>query len=310
MPTPEILVHANVLPKLTVAGGLRVREDTAFTDASGVEKSAVRKRAEQDLQQASEVLSRMLLPSEAVLYVARAAFMPNNWEQLMENHGATALGALLVITNHRLIVLRTKLKGFGGWVWDQGILTVEWTSLAQAAKKGWLIGYLDLKDQANRRERFFRLSWRDSKKLRLLLGALVPGVPGLSAAVAPGAPGFAEICPKCLAKLSTDLYRCAQCGQLFKDEKSLIARTLLVPGGSYFYTGQTFLGVVGGLFEGLFTLAVVVSALEGFGVITAPSDASGDLALVRATIWLAMLTFIKFASFYRARRRVKRFIPA
>jgi hypothetical protein len=307
MPTPEILVHANALPRMTVAGGLRVREDTAFTNASGVEKPALRKRAENDLQQASPVLSRLLLPSEAVLCVSRGAFMPNNWEQLMENHGATALGALLVITNERLIVLRTKIKGFGGWVWDRGILTVEWTSLVEAAKKGWLIGYVDLKDQANRRERFFRMSWRDMKKLRLLLSVLVPKVPGVSPAVAPG---FASLCPQCLAKLSSDLYRCTQCGQLFKDENSLLARTLLIPGGSYFYTGQTLLGAVAALIETLFALGVVVSALEGLGVITAPAGAAQELALVRAGVWLAILAFIKFAGFYRARRRVKRFIPA
>lgn len=310
MPTPEILVHPNVLPKITVAGGLRLREDTLFTDASGAEKPALRKRAEEDLQRASEVLSRLLLPSEAVLYVARGAFMPNNWEQLMENHGATALGALLVVTNDRLIVLRTKRKSFGGWSWDQGILTVEWTSLAQAAKKGWLIGYLDLKDRANQRERFFRLRWRDAKKLRLLLSVLVPQVPGLSSAVAPGAPGFASLCPKCLAKLSADLYRCTQCGQLFKDEKSLLARTLLIPGGSYFYTGQKAFGVITGLFEALFALAVVASALQGFGVIPATSDGERELALVRAAVWLAILAFVKFSAFYRARRRLKRFIPA
>ena len=148
------------------------------------------------------------------------------------------------------------------------------------------------------------------KKLRLLLGVLVPRSPGLSAPVASSSSSFASLCPKCLAKLSKDLYRCAQCGQLFKDEKALLSRSLLIPGGSYFYTGQTLLGVVAALIEGLFELSVAVSLLEGFGVIDASSEGDGKLALIRAAIWLTMLAFVKFAGFYRARRRVKRFIPA
>ena len=122
MAAPEIAVHSNVLPRVGSFAGLRLREDTAFTNASGVEKSSLRKRAEQDLRQAAEVLSRLMQPGETVLYVARGAFMPNTWEQLLEQHGATALGALLVLTNTRLIVLRTRLKAFTGWTWDQGIV--------------------------------------------------------------------------------------------------------------------------------------------------------------------------------------------
>src|SRR5579862_7673670 len=140
MPSPDFLVHANVPPRITAVGGLLVREDTAFTDASGVEKAGIRKRAEQDLQRVAEVLSRLLQPNEAVLCVSRGAFMPNNWEQLLENHGATASRALLVLTNARLIVLRIKSSGMTGWTWDQGILAVDWTHLVQAAQKGWLIG--------------------------------------------------------------------------------------------------------------------------------------------------------------------------
>jgi hypothetical protein len=70
------------------------------------------------------------------------------------------------------------------------------------------------------------------------------------------------------------------------------------------------LGVVAGLFETVFTLAVIVAALEGLGVITASSDAPGRLGLIRAGVWLAILALVKWGAFYRARRRVKRFIPA
>jgi len=293
-----------------------VREDTLFTDASGVEKSGIRKRAEQNLQQASEVLSRLLLPNETVLCVSRGAFMPSFWQQLLESHGTTALGALLVLTNARLIVLRIKSSGLKGWTWDQGILTVEWANLAQAARKGWLIGCLDLKDQAGRRERFFRMPWGDLKKLRLLLNVLVPQGPGLAMPVAPTAAGFVSLCPKCLAVLAPGLYQCAQCRQEFKDEKSLLTRTMLIPGGAYFYSGQTLLGILAGLIETVFILLFIVSLAEAGGLIPLAPAKAGEVAatpsfaFVEAVVFLIVVAITKFTGFYRVRPRIRKFIPA
>src|SRR5262249_52241237 len=139
---------------------------------------------------ASEVLRRILQPNETLLYLARGAFMPSTFEQMMENHWALAVGALLVLTNQRLIVLRTKSTGISGWQWDQGVLTLEWNDVAVAKKKGLLVGFFDIKDQSGRGERFFRLNWADSKKLKMLLAVLAPQSREGMAAAGGGAPGF------------------------------------------------------------------------------------------------------------------------
>lgn len=317
MAAPEIPVHTNLLPRIVPFAGLRVREDTAFTDQSGSKKSGTCKRTERDLQEASEVLSRLVQPDETVLYVSRGAFMPNNWEQLLENHETTAARALLVFTNSRLIVLRIKSRGMKGWKWDQGILTVEWSNLVQAVKKGWLIGYLLLQDQTGRRERYFRMPRRDLKKVGLLLRILVPQGTERPVAAVPGTSGFVSLCPKCLAALSPNLYQCAQCGLVFKNETSLLRRALLVPGGAYFYTGQSFLGIVMGFIEGLLILSAAADLLVASGSVTPGAVNTGraparspSVFFAQAAIILVSLAVIKFVGYYRARRRVRRFIPA
>ena len=308
MLTPEMAVHTNVLPRIAPFAGLQVREDTAYTDASGVEKAGLRKRAEQDLREASEILSRLVRQNETVLYLARGAFMPNNWEQLLDNHASMAAGALLAVTNTRLIALRTRSRSWKGWKWDQGILSVEWASIVEASKKGWLIGYLILKDVEGRKERFFRFRRQDLNKLRLLFSILVPQASGLSMPAASVSAGFVSLCPKCLTALSPRLWRCNECGLVFKNEKSLLMRTLLIPGGAYFYTGQTLLGIVTGFIEVLFVFAFVVQLLMTAGVIAPSGDAPPPY--VQAALVLLFLALIKLTGFYRSRRRVRNFIPA
>ena len=100
----------------------------------------------------------------------------------------------------------------------------------------------------------------------------------------------------------------------FKDEKTLLTRALLIPGGAYFYTGQALLGVLTGIIEALFTVFSVVSIVEAAGVNGLGPDPGGasqrPLLLTRAVIYVAFLALMKFTSFYRGRRRVRRYIPA
>jgi hypothetical protein len=315
MPAADVSVHQNARARIVPHSGLPVREDTAFTNAAGEDNKTTHKRAEADLEKAAAVLRRLLQPSEAVLYAARGAFMPNTWEQLMENHGALAVGALLVVTNQRLIALRTKSSGIAGWQWDQGILMLSWDNVALATKKGFLIGYFDVRDLNGRRERFFRLRWADAKKLRVLLGVLAPQSREGMAAAAGGAPGFTWMCPRCLAQLAEGLYQCPACGMAFRDEKTLLQRTLLIPGGAYFYVRQNLLGILTGLVEAILLVGAVLTLLASARQSgAAPAGASPrdtvSSALVTVGLFLMFLAFVKFSSYYRARRRIRQFIPA
>ena len=61
----------------------------------------------------------------------------------------------------------------------------------------------------------------------------------------------------------------------FKDEKTAMQRSWLIPGGGFFYTGHSFLGVFHGVVELILILIVGYWLLVGLGV-THPAPDPGE----------------------------------
>jgi len=310
VPTADAPVHHNLLPRVGSVAGLQIREDALYTNASGAEKRRIRNRAEKDLQQFGEVLARILQPDEVVLYVARAAEMPGNLEQILSAfvHATDLSRSLLVFTNVRIIALRTRMRALRGWIWDRGIFTAEWNGLAKARVRGSLLRYLELADRNGRKERFWRLRHLDAAKIKVVTAA-IGGAVGL--AVEPHARAFSSFCPECFGTLAPAVYRCPQCGMSFRNEKSLIARALFIPGGAYFYTGRIGLGIVSGLLE-TWALFATISDLVSLAR-TAPGVVNGDAPqnpLADALIAVSVALLLKLVAIYRSKRLVRKFIPA
>jgi len=309
MPVADAPVHANLLARIVPFAGLRVREDTLYTDASGIEKDAIRRRAEKDLRQAAEILTRLLKPNEVVLYVAHGALLPGTFDQIVSMivHfrfflPATGFsGVLLVFTNCRLIALRIKRKLTGAWNWDQGISTVEWAEVAQADQKGWVLPYVVLVNQREIKEKFWQLRRCDAAKIKLLLTVFGPSGP---LAIPPTAGAFYSLCPRCLAALESGVYQCSGCGTVFKDEKSLVIRALLIPGGAYFYVGNYIPGIVSGLIE---TSGLIIVAMDCVGV--ARGWTPMYVAVYDLGIW-PVLVLLKAVGIYRVRSLIRKFILA
>jgi hypothetical protein len=160
---------------------------------------------------------------------------------------------------------------------------------------------LQLQYRDGRKELYWRLRARDGKKLKAVLPTLLQNSTG---AVTP-AGGMVSLCPKCLATLTPNTYRCAQCGQLFKDEKTL-QRFLLIPGGEYFYVGQNHIGALHGLGQAMWLLAIVAVAA---GLITGRHQTSLSAALIPSAGVFLVFTIHKLAGFIPCRQLVREFIP-
>ena len=72
------------------------------------------------------------------------------------------------------------------------------------------------------------------------------------------------LCPKCYATIPAGEYRCGGCGAEFKTHAELRRRAWLVPGGAYFYIGDTFYGVLAGLAESVILFYMFLVLLEMF----------------------------------------------
>ena len=219
MADPNIPIHPTRLPQITPLSGLSIREDVAFSDSQGKERPRLRKATDQNLSRLQEILTRVLQPREAVLYIFGAQAPISPFSQLFLGwHVYGFTRTILVLTNLRLLRFRIRGKGWNSWVWNQGVQSVSLGDIAEAKVKASFLGsQVELHYRDGRQERYWRLGWRDGKKLKMALPQLLLNSTG---AVTPSC-GMVSLCPKCLATLARNTYRCSQCGQAFKDEKTL-----------------------------------------------------------------------------------------
>lgn len=300
--------HAEQNPRVMNLSSLKVREDTLYTNSAGEEKSGIRKRAEKALAKLEEPLRKVLEPDEIILYAAPALAPVTPLEQLTFGwYIYQAARSILVLTNRRLLQFRVATNGD----WRHQMRGLYWGDIEEAKVKGLLNMALQLKYRDGKKETFWGLRRADGKKIRFLLETLLPA----SASEATAACGATSLCPGCFAPLSARVYQCSKCGMSFRDERSMLWRSLLIPGGGYFYARLWFLGVMDCLAEAVLLLILLVWALIALGL-TQPTSRPGEApttaeeALIIVIVLVVMLALKKALTIYHCRRRIREFIPA
>ncbi len=309
MALPEVAVYPGEVARVMASNGLRVREDVLFTDAKGRESERSRRAAEKVLANWKDVLPAILEKEEAVLCIVKHVQVPlSTFEQLTmswQAYGTT--GATLVLTNLRMLHFGLS----GSKKWTRVLKSVRWGDLADAKVKGWLIRVLALRYLNGKKEHYARLPMGSAKKVKDILAAVMPA----SRAEMSSAQGMASLCPDCRAVLTTGSYQCPQCGLAFKTEKTLLQRTLMMPGGGYFYSGMTLAGVFSWVGEGVFLLLAIWYAAMALHLVAAEQTEngrvmnSGDLWAV-AGVFLVFVALHKLVEYRHALRRIRTFLPA
>jgi hypothetical protein len=309
VPAPDFPIQANQSARFVTSSGLRVREDTVYTNAKGEENQGIHKRADEALAKLQETLRKVLEPDEAILYVARARERLSVLEQLFLGwHAIFASDSILLIfTNRRLLQARVKSNG----QWNQGIRSARWGDIKEAKVKGLSAKMLYLTYQDGKKESFWQIRGDDGKKVELLIKTLMPASTGETTS----AQGAVSLCPSCLRPLTPDVFECAQCHQAFKDKSTMVRRAWLIPGGAYFYTGHIFLGVTAFIGEAFLLIVAAVWLAVGllgmadpFADSSSPPSTPGE-ALFFAVFILALVALMKFVGLTHGRRAVGHFIP-
>lgn len=155
---------------------------------------------------------------------------------------------------------------------------------------------LVVKYKDGREEQFPYIGRKERKKLKVLLSSinLKPKSAGkLNARV--------HLCPSCTNPLDADSATCPTCKLEFKSGFQAKLRSLLIPGGGYFYTGHPVLGTLLGILE---IVAVAKLVLDGIAL---NNGFSVDLG------WMAVLTFAligaKSVGAYHTEQLTENFIP-
>jgi hypothetical protein len=280
----------------------------AFANRKGIEKRGIRKRAERTLEKLQEPLRKFLEPDEVVLYLARGQTMPGGVEQLFLGWHAYYLGpAMLVLTNRRLLHLFVARDG----KWRRSLRCARWGDLEEAKVKGWLSPKLHIKYRDGKKEVFWRMRGDDARTVRLLLATLLPTAAGeTSPALA-----MTNLCPECRAPLTSGIYECPHCRLGFKDEKTALWRSMLIPGGGFFYIGHSGLGILHALVESLLILDIAYWLLVALGIAhpePRPGGAPADRAsaVVTVAIVAGLLAVEKWVMARVTRDQVRTYIPA
>jgi hypothetical protein len=258
-----------------------------------------------------EQLRKILKPGEVVLYVARGMAPVSVFEQLtMGWYIYKVSGAVLVLTSHRLLHFRVKPKGLNNWEWDRGTRSIMWGDISSAKVSGLFSKDLELKYQNGKKEKFWGIKGGDGKKIKLLLDTVMPA----NAGQATSAQGPESLCPMCAYNLTPGVYRCPQCSQMFKEESTMVKRSLIIPGGGYFYVGQWFFGLGDFIAEAALTLFVILNLLIAVGVMAdTPTDGTAPLtsseALIMALILAVILAVEKAVTIHHCRKFIRNYIP-
>jgi hypothetical protein len=297
MPAADFPIFNNQVARITTLDGVSIRSDVLFANEKGEEKPPIKKRSEKLLRQLSPALQRILRPDEVVLHAMQARSPLSILEQLTAAWWTSMLAACaIVVTNKRILFFPVKSNG----TWRESVRSVHWGDLDEVKSKGLLVRHLSFKFKNGPKVTYTNLRGDDAKKFAIIASALIPSASGEQTS----APGFSQLCPDCCSVLTAGQYTCAHCGLLFKNEKTMITRSILIPAGGYFYTGHPLIAILPAVIEVILILDIVVLALARTTAPNATTDLLTTLFIL-AIFW-GLETAV---TILHCRRYVRDYIP-
>jgi hypothetical protein len=269
--------------------GVPVDRESIFSDYKGRYKNRIEKRQRKLIVKTTFI--KFFLHHNECIRCLTAGYSPISvLEQLFTGLAFLFFNrAIFVFTDKRILHIPTRFNSspFGA------ISQIWYEDCAQLRLKG---RTLVVKYKNGSEEQFPYIGRKEKKKLKTLLAAieLKPKAAGnLNARV--------NLCPSCTNILDAKSPVCPTCKLKFKSGFQAKLRSLLLPGGGYFYNRHAVLGTMLGIAEiGLMTKLILdgIALNQGFSV---------DLG------WMAVAIFTliaeKLISAYHTEQLTRKFIP-
>lgn len=297
MPTDDLRIHESLPAHITAMDGISIRNDVLYTNDNGEENGPIQKRSNKLLRKLSPPLRRLLQPGEVVFYAMRARSPLSAIEQLTAAFWTSRLAACaIVVTNKRILFFPTK----GDGTWRESVRAAHWADIEEIRKHG-LVGInVSFKFKNGPKVTYTNFRRADAKKLVTIASALIPATSGDKTS----AYRLVQLCPDCCHTLTEGQYICPGCGLIFKNERTMVLRSIFLPGGGYFYTGHPLIAIIPAIAEGLLVLEILAILFAGLGSHKAVPDLFAGL-LILGIFW-ALETGI---TILHCRRYVRDFIP-
>jgi hypothetical protein len=297
VPKADIAIHPHQFARVMPHNRISVREDVLFSNHKGEEKSGIRKRNLKTLEKLRPALERVLLPEETVFYIARARTPLNTLEQVTAGWWTYVLAAAsVVVTNKRILFFPVKTDGS----WKESVRSAQWGDLSEVKIRGWITPGMIFQYRNGTKEIYSGFRSGEAKKISAIAAAMVVSGAGEQSA----AQAAVQLCPDCRSVLTPRVYSCAGCGLVFKNEKSMIWRSIFLPAGGYFYTGHPVIAILPALVEAYFLVAVAMLIIQG----AASGRGRGDLVAVM--VFLGFIWAVETAvTILHCRRYIREYIP-
>jgi hypothetical protein len=272
-------------------GALPIDEKVIFTSHKGAYTRRVEKRQAKLLEKAA-FLAPFLEEGERILQVTTGCSPMSMIEQLLTGWMVLYLKrSLLIFTNRRVFHVPTK-RDFS---YRTSISQIRYADCKLLAMKGrtLVVQYRD-----GSKEKFFYVPRREAKRLKVLL----PSIPkeGLRSE----AGRRVHLCPRCTRELTPGVFTCPSCQLEFKSSSEGRRRSILFPGGGYFYASHPFLGLNDAIAESVLIFFLITCVLDALRA----ESGSGQLWGAAGMIALA-LTLEKLLTVYHADHFLKEFLP-
>ena len=297
MPAADIRIHDNQVARTVIADGITIRSDVLSTNDQGEEKESVAKRSRKALQKLYPPLQLLLRPEEAVLYAMPARSPLSVVEQLTAALWTALLAAcVIVVTNKRILFFPVKRDGS----WRESVRSVNWGDVDEIRANGSLVRNVSFKFKNGIKVTYTNFRRADARKLAAIAAVLIPSVSGAQTSTH----GPVQLCPDCCEALTVGQYSCTNCGLNFKNEKSMILRSIFLPAGGYFYTGHPLIAIIPAIVEAFFLFEIFAILLTGLASLKAGPGLVNAL-LILGIFW-ALETGI---TILHCRRYIREFIP-
>lgn len=259
-----------------------------FTDHKGKYNKRIERRQISYARTLPE-LTRFMDKDEKVLLIARGCSPMSFMEQYLTGWIIYYLKrAVLVFTNKRIF----HIPATSAYKYRNSIAEIRYADTESIGLSG---GTLKVKYKSGVTEKFIYLTRTERKKVKDLLGRISPeGTPSAS-------PSRHHRCPRCTTLLEKDNYYCPACRLQFKSPAEGRMKSIIFPGGGYFYAGHPFLGLSDAFVEIILILLVIRGII---GLVNGEPDAGPTLVFFGI-----ILALEKVISVYHSNHFLKEYLP-
>lgn len=241
------------LPGKSDMFGLLVNKEVCFTTHKNKFHQGLMKTQSRILKNFASLLTRFLEPDEEILLAVKACSPMTFMEQYTTGWIIYYLKrCVLIFTNKRILHIPATYK----YVPKKSISQISYGDIASFSLPSFFGYFMKLTYRNCKKETFYYVSPREHRKLREILQSRI----NISQPS-----DFKErihLCPSCTKPLQKDLFVCQSCYLEFKTPQEAVKRSIIFPGGGYFYTNHPWLGVADAVAEVSLFLAVLLSLIN------------------------------------------------